>query len=69
MRFTQSTAGTIDSLEVESNVKTKLLSTFDAHGKETAIFENGILLKSSIFRELNGKEKPIRNTRRTTANT
>lgn len=57
IRFAQTSVGTIDTLEMESNVNAKLVSTFIAHGKEAAIFENGILLKSSIFRELNGKEK------------
>ncbi len=57
MRFTQTSAGTIDTLEIESNVKVRFISTFIARGKEIAIFDKGVLLKSSIFRELNGKEK------------
>ena len=57
LRFAQTSAGTIDSLELESNVQIKLITTFNAHGRETAIFDSGILLKSSIFRRLNGKEK------------
>ena len=57
IKFTQTSVGMIDTLEMESNVQIKFVSTFKANGKETAIFHNGILLKSSIYRELNGKEK------------
>jgi len=57
VRFSETTSGGVDSLKVESNVKTKLVSTFIAHGLEYAIFSNGILLQSSIYRQLNGDEK------------
>jgi len=57
MRFSETTSGGTDSLKLESDVKTKLISTFIAHGAEQAIFNSGILWRSSIYREVNGKEK------------
>lgn len=55
--FSQSASGGVDSLRSESTVKTKLVRTVVAEAKETAVFKDGILKESFIYRKLNGKEK------------
>jgi len=57
MHFSETTSGRIDSLKLESNVKTKLVSSFIVYVHEDAIFSNSILLQSSVYRQLNGNEK------------
>ncbi len=57
LRFTETISGEMDYLEMESDVKTKLLFIFIAHIREDAIYKNGILFRSSIYRLLNGNEK------------
>ena len=57
VHFSETTSGGTDSLNVESNVKTKLVSNFIGYGREYAIFSNDILVQSSIYRQLNGDEK------------
>jgi hypothetical protein len=57
LHFSETSFGGTDSLKVESNVRTKLVSNFIGYGREYAIFSNGILLQSSIYRQLNGDEK------------
>src|SRR6266542_3284759 len=57
VHFSETSFGGTDSLMVESNVRTKLVSNFIGYGREYAIFSNGILLQSSIYRQLNGDEK------------
>jgi len=55
--FSKTTSGGIDSLKVESTVKTKLVANITGRALENAVFKNGILVQSSIYRELNGDEK------------
>jgi len=57
VHFSETTSGGTDSLNVESNVKTKLVSNFVGYSREYAIFSNDILVQSSIYRQLNGDEK------------
>jgi hypothetical protein len=42
---------------MESDVKTRFIFTFIAHALEEAVYFNGVLLRSSIYRQLNGNEK------------
>jgi hypothetical protein len=42
---------------MESDVKTRFVFTFTAHASEEAVYNNGILLRSSIYRRLNDSEK------------
>lgn len=42
---------------LESSVKTRFIISFHASGTEEAVFNNGILVSSSIHRKLNGNEK------------
>lgn len=55
--FSESASGGVDSLILESRVKTRLVRTYVAEAKETAVFKNGILKESFIYSKLNGEEK------------
>jgi len=57
LRFTESSSGNTNYLQLESDVKTRFILSFTAHAKEEAVYSNGILLHSSIYRKLNGTEK------------
>jgi hypothetical protein len=57
LRFTESTSGNISYLQMESDVKTRFIISFTAHAEEQAVYSNGILQRSSIYRKLNGSEK------------
>jgi hypothetical protein len=45
------------SLKLVSEVRTRMIFLFTASGEEEAIYENGMLTSSSLFRKMNGKEK------------
>ena len=51
------TSGEMDDLKMVSDVRTRFIFTFIAHADEEAVYYNGILLRSSIYRKLNGNEK------------
>ncbi len=55
--FSETSTGDLDYLKMESDVKTRLIFTFTAHASEEAVYNNGILLRSSIYRRLNSTEK------------
>jgi hypothetical protein len=55
--FSETSTGNLDYLKMESDVKTRFLFTFTAHASEEAVYNNGILLRSSIYRRLNDSEK------------
>jgi len=57
LRFTESSSGNMSYLQLESDVKTRFIISFTAHAEEQAVYANGILLHSSIYRKLNGSEK------------
>lgn len=57
LRFSETSTGDMDYLKMESDVKTKFIFTFTAHASEEAVYSKGILLRSSIYRRLNGSEK------------
>ena len=57
LRFSETSTGDMDYLKMESDVKTRFVFTFTAHSNEEAIYYNGVLLHSSIYRKLNGTEK------------
>ena len=57
VRFTESNSGNMNYLQTESEVKTKFIFSFNAHAKEEAVYSNGVLQHSSIYRKLNGNEK------------
>jgi hypothetical protein len=55
--FSETTNGGMDYLKMESDVRTRFIFTFTAHASEEAVYRNGVLLHSSIYRKLNGNEK------------
>jgi len=57
LRFSETNSAGMDCLKMESDVKTRFIFTFIAHASEEAIYYNGVLLRSSIYRLLNGNEK------------
>jgi len=57
LRFSETSTGDMDHLKMESDVKTRFIFTFTAHSNEEAVYHNGVLLHSSIYRKLNGTEK------------
>ena len=57
LRFSESNSAGMDFLRMESDVKTRFIFSFIAHANEEAVYENGVLLRSSIYRRLNGTEK------------
>jgi hypothetical protein len=57
LHFSEINSTGTDYLKMESDVKTRFIFTFKAHANEEATYVNGVLLRSSIYRELNGGEK------------
>lgn len=63
IRFVQSITGNRTVLSLESEVNTRFIFNFKANTKEEAIYDNGILTWSSIFRKLNGNVKSDKKTK------
>jgi hypothetical protein len=58
LHFSQINTGGMNYLEMESEVTTSFIFTFTAKAKEEAVYySNGVLLRSSIYRKMNGSEK------------
>jgi len=57
LRFSETSSGDMDHLKMESDVKTRFVFNFVAHASEEAVYFNGVLLRSSIYRIFNGNEK------------
>lgn len=57
IHFIQSVAGNRTVLTMESEVNTRFIFNFKAKAKDEAIYDNGIMTWSSIFRKLNGNIK------------
>ena len=60
--FTQSTLANKTILTLESDVETWFVFTFVANAREQAVFENNIMTSSSLYRQMNGKEKANKTT-------
>jgi hypothetical protein len=63
IHFIQRVAGNRTVLTMESEVNTRFIFSFKAKAKEEAIYDNGIMTWSSIFRKLNGNVKADKKTR------
>lgn len=63
IHFIQSVAGNRTVLTMESEVNTRFIFNFKAKAKEEAIYDNGIMTWSSIFRKLNGNVKADKKTK------
>ncbi|QLH48070.1 MAG: hypothetical protein HWD58_22210 [Bacteroidota bacterium] len=61
--FTRRASGTEEHLQMRS-VKFSFLGQITAHAREDATFQNQILLRSSVFREINGRTKSDKKTER-----
>lgn len=63
LKFQQVTKGDSVCLKTESLVKASFLFSFTVIAREEAIYKNGILQYSSIYRKTNGSEKANKQTR------
>ena len=63
IHFIQGIAGSRTVLTMESEVNTRFIFNFRAKVKEEAIYDNGIMTWSSIFRKLNGNVKVDKKTK------
>ena len=63
LKFQQVIKGDSVCLKTESEVKASFLFSFTVFAREEAIYKNGILLYSSIYRKTNGSEKANKQTR------
>ena len=57
MNIMETKAGDKISYKLESEIKTKFIFSFTAKGIEEAVYRKGVLVYSSIYQKLNGKEK------------
>jgi hypothetical protein len=63
IHFFQGIAGNRTVLTLESEVNTHFIFNFKTSAKEEAIYDNGIMTWSSIFRKLNGNVKVDKKTK------
>jgi len=63
LKFQQVCKGDSTWLKTESEVKASFLFTIIAFAKEEAVYKNGILLYSSVYRKRNGVERTNKQTR------
>jgi hypothetical protein len=66
MTLLRQQAGARTTLKMESKIKAKLLFTFTAKAIEEVVFENGIMIRSYVYRKMNGTEKLNQETRLST---
>ncbi|HVT84767.1 MAG TPA: DUF6134 family protein [Chitinophagaceae bacterium] len=58
IHFTETNTSGLKQMEMESKVKGRILFiSYSGSAREEAIYQNGVLYHSSIYRKLNGKEK------------
>lgn len=57
MRIAQVKEGSKTSYKLESEIETRFVFTFTAKGIEEAVYNDGVLVYSSVYQKLNGKEK------------
>jgi hypothetical protein len=63
IQFVQNISGNRTTLKLESEVKTRFIFTFTAKAQEEAIYDNGIMTWSSIYRKMNGNVKADKKTK------
>jgi len=63
MRIVQIKEGSKVSYKLESQIEAKFVFTFTAKGIEEAVYDNGVLIYSSVYQKLNGKEKLNKQTK------
>ncbi|MBS1935045.1 MAG: hypothetical protein JST96_13670 [Bacteroidetes bacterium] len=57
MLLTEENKGKTKHIRIESEVKVSFILSFKIHSVEEAIFENGVLVYSLLYRKINGDEK------------
>ena len=58
IHFSETNNSGMKQLEMESQVKGRILFiSYSGSAKEEAVYQNGVLYQSSIYRKMNGKEK------------
>lgn len=58
IHYTETNKPGVKQMEMESQVKGRILFIrYSGNAKEEAVYQNGVLARSSIYRKLNGKEK------------
>lgn len=63
IQFSQLTTGSRTTMKLESEVKTRFIFLFTAKADEEAVFDNGIMTWSSIYRKLNSNVKADKKTK------
>ena len=63
LNFTETKSSNAIKFNLTSQVKTRFIFTFTANVKEESTFKEGVLTYSSLYRNLNGKEKVNKQTR------
>lgn len=53
----QQSSGNRTIYKMKSEVKTRMILMFTAKGQEEAVYENGVLVSSWVYRKMNGNEK------------
>lgn len=61
--FTQNYSGNKTTLKMRSEIRTRFIFLFTAKALEETIYENGVMIWSSIYRKLNGSEKANKKTK------
>jgi len=60
--FSQQNSGNKKVLRIDSEIKARILFLFTAIGQEESVYENGIMVWSSIYQQLNGSERMNKKT-------
>ena len=60
--FSQQYSGNRRVLKMDSKIRTRILFLFTAVGEEESVFENGVMIWSSIYQKLNGNERVNKKT-------
>jgi hypothetical protein len=60
--FSQQNSGTKKVLKIESKIRTRILFLFTAIGQEESVFENGVMIWSTVYQKLNGSERVNKKT-------
>ena len=63
MIFTQHLSGNKTVLKIESELKTRFIFLITAKALEETVFENGIMIWSSIYQKMNGNERVNKKTK------
>ncbi len=63
MVVTKNTWHNETSIQLVTDISTRIIFSITAGGREEAVFENGIMIRSFLYRQFNGREKVNKRTR------